>query len=247
MRIIGVIDVLANQVVAARAGKRSEYQPIRSPLCDDSTPASVARAFAANCGVREFYVADLNSLQGQPANHAAWQAVAKTADVVWIDSGVRTADELLLLQNALTKLDVNNARVICASESWQSEPLTVEMPTDEVAFSVDLRNGNLVSPVASRQATDPIDFLKQLMEAGWRRFIILDVAVVGTSQGCPTAGLCRAARDLSSDIEIITGGGIRHSEDLRRLEDAGCDAVLVSTALHHGGLRGNGHPKATNT
>jgi uncharacterized protein related to proFAR isomerase len=37
-------------------------------------------------------------------------------------------------------------------------------------------------------------------------------------------------------MELIAGGGIRDLADVRTLGSAGCDAVLVASALHRGAL-----------
>jgi phosphoribosylformimino-5-aminoimidazole carboxamide ribotide isomerase len=54
--------------------------------------------------------------------------------------------------------------------------------------------------------------------------------------GVPTLELCRAVRELSPDVEIITGGGVRGIADLEALERAGVDGVLIASALHDGSL-----------
>ena len=36
----------------------------------------------------------------------------------------------------------------------------------------------------------------------------------------------------SGAMELISGGGVRHVADLKMLFDAGCDRVLVATAMH---------------
>jgi phosphoribosylformimino-5-aminoimidazole carboxamide ribotide isomerase len=43
-------------------------------------------------------------------------------------------------------------------------------------------------------------------------------------------------RDAYSQIELLTGGGVRNVGDLRHLAASGCDAVLVASALHDGRL-----------
>ena len=71
-----------------------------------------------------------------------------------------------------------------------------------------------------------------VVAAGIRRLIVLDVAAVGLSQGCPTLDLCRELRRRYSDLEITSGGGVCTVADLEQLTVAGCDIALVTTALH---------------
>ncbi len=67
--------------------------------------------------------------------------------------------------------------------------------------------------------------------------IVLDLTRVGLGQGAGSESLCRHLRALASDVEIISGGGVRSLADLRSLAAAGCDAALVASALHDGRLR----------
>lgn len=237
MRIIGVIDVLKQQAVAARAGLRESYAPIFSPLCEGSDPRAVAEAFADRCQIDEIYLADLDRLSGRPPNLAAWAAVAQVANHLWLDAGIRNADEY---QRVVTQFADNsktancaNATFICASESWNSTDFPeFSSGRSTHAFSLDLRHGELNSPIDRWRTMTILDVARELIDAGWSRFVVLDVAAVGVESGCPTMALCQQLRRLSDKLEIVTGGGIRDRNDLRRLEEAGCDAVLVSTALH---------------
>ena len=57
-----------------------------------------------------------------------------------------------------------------------------------------------------------------------------------TISGRPTLELCRRIRSRHGGIELITGGGIRGSQDISDATRAGADAVLVASALHDGSL-----------
>jgi len=65
---------------------------------------------------------------------------------------------------------------------------------------------------------------------------VLDLTGVGVARGPITIQICRALRAQHAWGELISGGGVRHVDDLRALERAGCDAALIATALHDGSL-----------
>jgi phosphoribosylformimino-5-aminoimidazole carboxamide ribotide isomerase len=73
-------------------------------------------------------------------------------------------------------------------------------------------------------------------DLGVRRLIVLDLTRVGVGHGVGTEDLCRAIRKHAHGIELTAGGGVRGRDDLTCLADAGCDAVLVASALHDGRL-----------
>jgi uncharacterized protein related to proFAR isomerase len=64
--LVPVVDLLGGQVVHARRGERSQYQPIRSPLCPGSDLLPLARALRQASGSALLYAADLDALQGRP-------------------------------------------------------------------------------------------------------------------------------------------------------------------------------------
>jgi phosphoribosylformimino-5-aminoimidazole carboxamide ribotide isomerase len=69
--------------------------------------------------------------------------------------------------------------------------------------------------------------------SGIGTIIVLDLARVGTGTG-PDVELVREIRRALPRTELVAGGGIRDAADLERLADAGADAALVGSALHHG-------------
>src|SRR4051812_49206902 len=96
MLIIPVIDLQHSQVVRGVAGRRSEYRPIESQLTADTSPAGIARAFA-DLGFKTVYVADLDAIAGVEPNIAAYQQITSAGLALWIDAGLRSADEAAIL------------------------------------------------------------------------------------------------------------------------------------------------------
>ena len=64
----------------------------------------------------------------------------------------------------------------------------------------------------------------------------VDLAAVGTGHGIPTLKFCREIRKLSSDVRIISGGGVNSSQCVADAARAGLDALLIASALHDGRL-----------
>ena len=215
VRIIPVLDLLGGSVVQAVAGDRANYRPIRSVLTDSTEPTQVAKALAQVVGHRTVYVADLDAIAGRtphPLNLPGFD--------VWFDGGYGAAHEAQRSQRL-------NLTPILSSEAGV-DPSTM---TADVIVSVDLRNGQLVGWPGT-----PQDYIHAAYSAGARRFLILDVAVVGTNTGPGTLELCAATKQLYPDIELISGGGVRDRADVQRFADNGVSAVLVASALHRGVL-----------
>ena len=61
LKVIPVIDILDGLVVHAIRGRRQEYQPLKSSLCNSVDPIEVAKAFKT-LGFNELYIADLDGI-----------------------------------------------------------------------------------------------------------------------------------------------------------------------------------------
>jgi phosphoribosylformimino-5-aminoimidazole carboxamide ribotide isomerase len=239
MRLIPVIDIKAGWVVRAVAGQRASYRPIRSRLVADPRPASVAAAFAQRWGFQEAYVADLDAIAGAEPDWAALDAITATGLNLLLDAGVAHVGRAQTLAGARQRRPALTG-VVLGLESLP-DPQTLKdslrlIGSANSVFSLDLRQGRPLAACPRWQHTPPEQIAAEVLEFGVRRLIVLDLADVGTDQGPSTIPLLGRLRRLSGDMELIAGGGVRDRDDVGRLAAAGCDGVLVASALHDGRL-----------
>lgn len=237
MHLLPVIDLKGHMVVRGVAGRRHEYQPIKSQLAEDSEPATIAQAFVDQCGFHDVYVADLDAIAGAEPDWPAYERIAGRGLKLIIDCGLRTAAHARRLTD-FSRRTGHVTGVIIASESILDEASlqsTVEVLTPEQAiFSLDLRQGRPIVAAAAWEQTPPLELVTQSVRAGVCRLIVLDLVAVGGDGGPATLALCQQVRGLYPNLELISGGGVRDHDDVRRLVAAGCDRVLVASALHDG-------------
>lgn len=219
MRIIPVIDVMGGVVVRAVAGRRSEYRPLRSSLTESTEPLAVAEALVNATGSLEVYIADLEAILGD--GHASFDPSAFPGTVLF-DAGLRTPDQL----EAMNRWP--DVRPIVGTETWTLPPSEWPQPFPAI-LSLDYFNGELRS--AWRPGSESITIASRCTS-----IIVLDIARVGTGQGSGTEAIIRTLRRQYPKLELIAGGGVKDREDIRRLEAAGADAVLIASALHDGSL-----------
>lgn len=235
MRIIPVIDVMGGVVVRAAGGRRDEYQPLVNHAIGSCEPRVVAEWLldraAGGWSGGELYIADLDSIQtGSPTLENDLIMTLNSMSVcIWLDAGLR------LIDSCHTYPQSSLLRMVAGSETLARDP--EKWPQDHI-FSLDLLNGTVRSSRISDQKPDPIGMVDRVVQSGCRTVIALDVASVGERRGPSTVDLCHRLRERHPDIELVSGGGIRDDTDVRLFEDAGCDAVLVSTAIHDGSLFG---------
>jgi phosphoribosylformimino-5-aminoimidazole carboxamide ribotide isomerase len=230
MRIIPVIDLMDAKVVHAVAGRRREYRPLVTPLCDGSAPLAVARAFREHFGLTELYLADLDAITGQPPMIGIFAALRDDGFALWVDAGVRTLRETQALAEV-------GAGIVVGLETLPGPDTlaeTLAVYGERVMFSLDLRNGAPLGRLDGWQRPDAHGISAEAVALGVRRLLVLDLARVGVGAGIGTEELCALLASMYPDVEIVAGGGIRDRADLLKLKQCGVSAVLVASALHTG-------------
>jgi phosphoribosylformimino-5-aminoimidazole carboxamide ribotide isomerase len=236
MRIVPVLDLMQGQVVRGVAGRRQDYRPIRSLLTPSAEPLAVARAFREHYGLTELYVADLDAIAGAPPDVGVYRALQDEGFTLLVDAGLRAAAD------AAPLIDAGVASLIAGLETLAGPEVLSELVerlgAARLIFSLDLKAGRTLAAVPPWPTADPAALARRMLEkSAVRRLLVLDLARVGTGEGTGTESLCRRLKAELSGLELLAGGGVRGPEDLRRLQDAGVDGVLVASALHDGRLK----------
>jgi phosphoribosylformimino-5-aminoimidazole carboxamide ribotide isomerase len=238
-RIIPVIDLMGGRVVRGIAGQRERYQPLRSHLTKDARPASLAKALVDAFGFRIGYVADLDAIAGGEPDWVSYQELGDAGLALLIDAGTGTVQRARGFRQraeAIAPLDGIIVGLESVASSQQLAELAMVLGEPSAVFSLDLRSGVPLADVSSWPGAEPMDIANVVVSSGFRRLIVLDLASVGMERGPSVIDLCRDIRLRDAEIQLISGGGVRTPRDARALLHAGCDCVLVASALHSGGI-----------
>ena len=206
-------------MVAARQGKRQTYKPLASPLCQQPDLPAVILAYLSVFPFRTFYIADLNAIEQSGNNHAHITRMLEThSDInLWIDSGT----DPFLNDNTVCFTDrVSN--VLGSETGITSEQLDYYTRKSDCILSLDFRGGELIgNPDLSAQPSR----LPQ-------RIIIMNLEQVGSHAGPDLEHIGSLLTRLPGK-QVYAAGGVRNTEDLRRLTDHGVHGVLIASALHN--------------
>ena len=232
MRIIPVLDLMNGQVVQAVRGERDTYQPIKSILTPATNPLAVAQALQAETACREFYIADLDALQGKGDNwDVIRQLAAELKADLWLDVGVTHA------ACALKALNIEPIHVIVGSETLQDPEFLTDfgddLASERLLFSIDIVKGRVLAKSSELKDLDPLTAMDFLSRRGWSRFILLTLDRVGTGAGFDWSLLQAACRRFP-ELSLIAGGGARKPHDIKALAALDLSGALVATALHRG-------------
>lgn len=232
MRVLGVIDLMGGRAVHASGGDRRRYGPVQESGGEriDGDPIALARVYRDRFGIHELYVADLDAITGgrQPAETI--REMASLGMPIWADAGVSGVDA------ARVALADGASRVIVGLETLTSfdalADICAVLGSDRVAFSLDLRDG---VPMRSPGLPDgePEDLASCAAAAGVGAIVAIDLRRVGSAAGLDMPLLARLRRAVAG-VTLLAGGGVRTADDVARLAEAGCDGVLLATALHTG-------------
>jgi phosphoribosylformimino-5-aminoimidazole carboxamide ribotide isomerase len=230
LRIIPVIDILNGIAVHAVRGKREDYQPLKSILCDSANPLTVARAFRA-CGFKELYVADLDAIMGKGQNSRILkQIVEKTGLAIMADAGISG------IEGAQGLFDNNVSKVIASTETLPSLPFFRKaidcFGCSKIVASLDLKDGKVLSKAEDAESMTALQLACELEKFGVCEMIVLDLARVGSGEGVDISLLRQMLKSFK--MKLLAGGGVQNTKDLLTLKEIGIDGVLLATALHSG-------------
>lgn len=229
MRIVPVIDIRNGAVVRAIAGRRDDYLPLQSPLTtmarqspgQSVEPIAVARGLMALYPFETLYVADLDAIEGRGDNREAIRAIGAhfPSLELWIDPGVRGHEASLWR-------DQKNLRLVLGSESLSSRAaLDAFAAREDCVLSLDFRE--------SRFLGDP-EILD--IAGSWpSRVIVMSLSRIGGQAG-PDVPRIKDIIARAGTREVYGAGGVRAADDVSMLAGTGAAGVLVSSALHNGGL-----------
>ena len=230
MKIIPVIDVLNGIAVHAIRGRRKEYQPLKSVLCNSVDPFEVAKTFKT-LGFSELYLADLDAITGKQVNFEVYRRIVReTMLELMVDAGISEIEMAKeMLENQVSKIVIGTETL--RSKSFVQEAVKL-LGNDRLIVSLDLMGDKVLVKLGFDGCKDALCLLRDFRRMGVLGFIVLDLARVGSGEGVNMDFLKQAIASLGRGVYV--GGGVRGLADLIELRDLGVSGALVATALHNG-------------
>ncbi len=234
MRLIPVIDLLDNQAVHAVKGRREQYRPVHSVLCSTADPLAIITAFRDQLKLCEIYIADLNAIQyfDRTRHLSLIREMCRIEGTkIILDAGMSSAEDAREWIERGVHQAVIGSETLNATEDLKAIPEAAQC--DRLVFSLDFKNGRILSHCKELSEMNPCEVLRQLEMAGWREVILLNLDRVGSRMGADAALLIQARRTVPH-FPLLIGGGITSPEELDELNSIGVSGVLLATALHNG-------------
>jgi len=193
---------------------------------------NVASTFRS-LGFDDLYMADLDAILNNNANFSLYKQIKAMTDLnLMVDAGISD------LEKARKVLENEVSKIIIGTETLENLDFVKEavklFGENRVIVSLDLKGGKVVSSDSYIKGRSPVELAKAFQGMDVAQIIVLDLARVGMNKGINL----KMAKEIleQTQVEVLTGGGVRDIKDLEKLRSIGVSGVLVATALHNGRL-----------
>ena len=225
MKILPAIDLKDGKVVRLHKGDFGTTHQV----ADD--PLAVAREFCA-CGATQAHIVDLDgALDGVRKNAAIVRRLAEAGGLALeLGGGIRSMEDL----ETVFRLGV--ARAVIGSAAVTDRDFVrraIERYGERIAVGIDARDGRVRTHGWTVDAgIDALDFAREMETLGVCNIIYTDIETDGTLAGPPLTAL----RQLRAALRcaITASGGVKDLDDVRALQAAGVDAVIIGKAFYAG-------------
>ena len=238
--MVPVLDLMIGQIVLAQSGNRDAYRPVHSRLTHSSRPMDVAQAIFNQTGCDCLYLADIDSFAGAAPNWSVYNELLNHGFGLWVDADWMTDDRCNLITDKIDQ--PNRLKVILSSETMSSlgqfERFNKLIEQNiEPIFSLDKTGDSIITQPGELSEVTPLELVREAYCRGVRDLIVLDLDSVGTMKGFdnethPLGPLIQEICSELEDVRLISGGGVRDASDVQALLNAGCQHVLVASAIH---------------
>jgi phosphoribosylformimino-5-aminoimidazole carboxamide ribotide isomerase len=229
LNIIPAIDILEGQVVRLVKGK------LQNKIVYSDNPIEIAEKLETQ-GVDIIHVVDLDATltTGWNNNNNNTEIILKIIDTIKIPvqvaGGIRSMD-------AIKKMFEKKAeKIVIGTLAYKHPQVLQQLSKDKVekiVISID-QNKGIVMIDGWRQPSGfkVIEAIKFFMAKGVKEFLLTTVDRDGTLNG-PDLDTLSYASNVNG-AKIIASGGISSIEDIIRVKNIGCSAVILGKAIYDG-------------
>ena len=229
MNIIPAIDILEGQVVRLVKGE------LQNKIVYSDNPIEIAEKLETQ-GAEIIHVVDLDATltTGWNNNQNNTEIILKIIDTIKIPvqvaGGIRSID-------AINKMFEKKAeKIVIGTLAYKNPQVLQQLSKDKVeriVISID-QNKGIVMIDGWRQPSGfkVIEAIKFFMAKGIKEFLLTTVDRDGTFNG-PDLDTLSYASNVNG-AKIIASGGISSIEDMIRVKNIGCSAVILGKSIYDG-------------
>lgn len=224
MQTIPAIDLLNGEAVRLHKGAYDEVTVY------DKSPLNQARKFK-EAGFKLIHVVDLNGAkEGKFVNLPHIKEIINELGIaVQTGGGIRTFEDVEML------LEAGLSKVICSSMAIKNERdwlKSLQKFPKNMILGMDLKEGKIAYSGWLETVEETVEsFLSRMIDEGLKEVLCTDITKDGTLAG-PNFELYNDLKKNFPEIRLIASGGVSSLEDLKILNNADMDAVVIGKAYY---------------
>jgi phosphoribosylformimino-5-aminoimidazole carboxamide ribotide isomerase len=210
--VIPAVDVLGEGAVRLEQG---DYDSVVARAGD---PVALAGRWVV-AGAKRIHLVDLDGARSGRVRPELVRAIADLGVPVQASGGIRS------LADARALLEAGAHRVVVGTAAWPDPTPWFELG-DALVLALDVRDGEVRT--AGWTVGTGLRFEDALARATGSRMLVTAIDRDGTLSG-PDVELVRQA--VGAGGRVLAAGGIRSTDDVAALAEAGAEAAIVGRAL----------------
>ncbi len=228
MTIYPAIDIKGGRAVRLVQGHMNQST-------DYGDPGAAAKRWQ-DIGAQYIHVVDLDgAIEGSGANLDTVSQIVNSVSVpVQLGGGIRTLEDI---QIRLDEIGVT--RVILGTIATSDPDLVRDACRrwpGRIVLGLDVRDGVVaVRGWVEKSNATPDQIMALMKDAGVDTIIFTDIRRDGMMQGPNIEATRKVVKD--SGLSVIGSGGVSSLDNVRALKEAGCEGVIIGTALYSGAIQ----------
>lgn len=225
MRIIPAIDIIDGKCVRLSKG---DYN---TKKIYNEDPLEVAKSFEAH-GIKYLHLVDLDGAKSSHiVNHKLLESIAsKTSLKVDFGGGLKSDKDLEIAFECGANQITGGSIAVKDPEIFRS--WLTKFGAEKIILGADARNKKIaVSGWLEESKQEVIPFIQNFETEGIKYVICTDISKDGMLEG-PSFDLYAEILDETKDIKLIASGGISHFDELPKLQELGCEGVIIGKAIY---------------
>jgi len=226
MRIIPAIDIINGKCVRLTKGDYATQKTY------SEQPLEVAKSFEDH-GIKYLHLVDLDGAGSKHiVNHKVlYQIASQTSLKIDFGGGLKTeADLKIAFENGASQITGGS---IAVSHPEVFENWLQLYGADRIILGADAHNRKIATHGwKETSALDVIDFIRNYESKGITQVICTDIAKDGMLQG-PSFELYDEILKETT-VQLIASGGVSKCDDLLKLNELGCEGVILGKAIYEG-------------
>ncbi len=230
MKLIPAIDLLDGKCVRLYKGDFA-----KSKIYNEN-PVEQAKAFE-NAGIEYLHLVDLSGAKaGEPRHLNVLESICKSTKLqVDFGGGLRSDQNIIDCFNSGAN-QVNIGTILIRKPELASEWIK-KFGTEKLIASVDVMNNKV--KIAGWQEESGLEIFKvinNLVQDGFTYFTVTDINRDGTL-GEPAFELYKDVLSQFPSIKLNASGGVSSQDQLKLLNEIGCNGAIVGKAIYEGRIR----------